>query len=98
METCCSKSKQERLNTGLFSFLYILPLRFYRYFISPLLGPRCRFEPTCSHYAEQAFNEHGFLVGALYSIKRLSKCHPWHDGGFDPVPQKTVKKQVQNQH
>lgn len=70
------------------SILYIAPLRFYRYCISPLLGPHCRFEPSCSHYAEDAFQQYGFLKGLYLTLKRLSKCHPWHQGGYDPVPQK----------
>jgi len=66
--------------------LYLAPLRFYRYVISPLMGPHCRFEPSCSHYAEEALLQHGFLKGTLLTLKRLGKCHPWHEGGYDPVP------------
>lgn len=69
------------------SFFYLIPLRFYRYFISPLLGPHCRFEPSCSVYAEDAFRHYGFLKGFLLTAKRLGKCHPWHEGGYDPVPE-----------
>jgi putative membrane protein insertion efficiency factor len=66
--------------------LFIIPILFYRYFISPLLGPRCRFYPSCSHYAEDAIREHGVIRGIWLAIKRLGKCHPWHEGGCDPVP------------
>ena len=66
--------------------LFIIPIWFYRYFISPLLGPRCRFYPSCSHYAEDAIREHGVIRGSWLAVKRLGKCHPWHEGGCDPVP------------
>ncbi|MFT5420221.1 MAG: putative membrane protein insertion efficiency factor [Candidatus Endobugula sp.] len=60
----------------------------YRYFISPLLGNQCRFYPSCSHYAEEAYQRFGFISGTYLSIKRLLKCHPWHQGGIDLVPNK----------
>nr|WP_245929264.1 membrane protein insertion efficiency factor YidD [Agarilytica rhodophyticola] len=66
----------------------LVPIKFYQYLISPLLGPRCRFEPSCSNYAEQAIRTHGIIRGIGYALKRLIKCHPWHPGGFDPVPTK----------
>jgi putative membrane protein insertion efficiency factor len=59
---------------------------FYQRFVSPLLGPRCRFHPSCSNYALQAFREFGTLHGAWLTVKRLARCHPWHPGGYDPVP------------
>lgn len=58
----------------------------YRYAISPLLGPRCRFYPTCSCYAIEAIERHGPMFGSYLSLRRLLRCHPWHPGGFDPVP------------
>ncbi len=61
-------------------------IRCYRYLLSPLLGQRCRFYPSCSQYAEQAVTTHGVLRGGILALRRLGKCHPWHDGGFDPVP------------
>jgi uncharacterized protein len=61
-------------------------IRGYQLAISPLLGPRCRFYPSCSHYAIEAIETHGSLRGVWLSIKRISRCHPWHEGGFDPVP------------
>ena len=58
----------------------------YRLLLSPLLGPNCRFYPTCSAYASEALEVHGALRGGWLAVKRISKCHPWHPGGFDPVP------------
>jgi len=63
-------------------------LRIYQYLISPLLGPRCRFHPSCSHYAVEAIQRHGAARGGLLALRRLSRCHPWHPGGIDPVPPK----------
>ncbi len=62
----------------------------YRYIISPVTAPCCRFHPTCSAYALQAIKEHGTIVGVTLSIKRLFKCHPFNPGGYDPVPLSTV--------
>ena len=66
--------------------LLLVLIRFYRYAISPLLGRRCRFYPSCSEYAAEAVEKYGALKGAKLGIKRLSRCHPWNTGGFDPVP------------
>ena len=70
-------------------WLFILPIRFYQYAISPLLGPRCRFQPTCSHYSIEAINEWGVLKGSWLALKRIGKCHPWGPWGYDPVPKKS---------
>lgn len=61
-------------------------LRLYRRFISPLLGPRCRFYPSCSAYAMEAVQVHGALYGTWLAMRRLMRCHPFHPGGLDPVP------------
>jgi len=63
-----------------------LSVRAYRYFVSPMLGPSCRFHPSCSAYAEEALARHGVLRGLWLSAKRLARCAPWHPGGYDPVP------------
>lgn len=61
-------------------------VRAYRYFLSPLLPPACRFYPSCSAYTEQALQEHGALRGGWLAARRLCRCGPWHPGGVDPVP------------
>lgn len=63
-------------------------LLFYRKCISPLKQPTCRFYPTCSQYSIEAFQKFGFFKGSYLTAKRLLKCHPFHSGGFDPVPEK----------
>ncbi|WP_404832951.1 membrane protein insertion efficiency factor YidD [Alcaligenes nematophilus] len=73
------------MKTVLVSVLVLL-VRGYQLFISPLLGPRCRFYPTCSQYATQALQVHGPLKGTWLAARRLVRCHPWHPGGHDPVP------------
>ncbi|WP_277997694.1 membrane protein insertion efficiency factor YidD [Thermanaeromonas sp. C210] len=64
----------------------ILLLRFYQRCISPFMGARCRFYPSCSEYASQAVAKHGVWRGGWLALKRLGRCHPWHNGGYDPVP------------
>ena len=66
--------------------LLLLLLRGYQYAISPLLGPHCRFYPSCSQYACEAVHRHGALKGSWLTLRRLGRCHPYHPGGFDPVP------------
>lgn len=66
--------------------LLLLLLKGYKLCISPYLGQRCRFHPSCSDYARDAIVSHGALRGSLLAGRRLCKCHPWHAGGFDPVP------------
>lgn len=64
----------------------LLLIKAYQFLISPMLGPSCRFTPTCSEYAVQALKKYGALKGVWLSIKRVGRCHPWHDGGYDPLP------------
>lgn len=61
-------------------------IRAYRYLVSPLLGNNCRFYPSCSRYAEEAIARHGVIRGGWLALRRLLRCHPWHVGGCDPVP------------
>ena len=77
--------KRDRLKHGLRQLL-LRAIRLYRFAISPMMGPHCRFEPTCSQYALTAIQEHGVVGGSWLTLKRLSKCHPLHRGGIDPVP------------
>ncbi|MBU0592706.1 MAG: membrane protein insertion efficiency factor YidD [Pseudomonadota bacterium] len=58
----------------------------YQYTISPMLAPSCRYTPTCSEYAVQALKKYGASKGFWLSVKRVARCHPWHDGGYDPLP------------
>jgi putative membrane protein insertion efficiency factor len=67
--------------------LVILLIQFYRWCISPLLPPRCRFQPTCSQYALTAIERFGLVKGGGMATKRICSCHPWHIGGYDPVPE-----------
>jgi putative membrane protein insertion efficiency factor len=67
-------------------------IKFYKYFISPLLGNRCRFYPSCSSYSLEALQLHGAIIGSYLTLKRLLKCHPFHEGGIDPVPEKFGNK------
>ncbi|WP_216829168.1 membrane protein insertion efficiency factor YidD [Alkalihalobacterium elongatum] len=64
----------------------------YQKVISPLKPPTCRFHPTCSHYGLEAIKRFGAVKGSWLTIKRILKCHPFHPGGFDPVPEKETKK------
>ena len=66
--------------------LLMIPIAGYRRFISPLLGPRCRFAPSCSEYALGALAEHGAVRGLWLAARRIARCHPFNPGGYDPVP------------
>jgi len=72
--------------------MLIAIIKFYKYFISPLLGNRCRFYPSCSSYALEALQLHGATIGSYLTLRRLLRCHPFHDGGIDPVPEKFGNK------
>lgn len=69
-----------------------LLIRAYQLVISPWLGPRCRFYPSCSNYALEAVHTHGALRGSWLTLRRLGRCHPWHPGGLDPVPTAPARK------
>ncbi|HTV92573.1 MAG TPA: membrane protein insertion efficiency factor YidD [Verrucomicrobiae bacterium] len=64
----------------------IFPIRLYQWLVSPLLGPSCRFYPSCSQYAVEAIQKHGAVRGIALALARLMRCHPWHPGGVDHVP------------
>jgi len=68
------------------TYPFILIIKFYQSYISPLIGPNCRYSPTCSEYSINAFKKYGLLKGYYLSIKRICKCNPLFKGGYDPVP------------
>ena len=70
--------------------ILMLLIRGYQLGISPLLGPRCRFYPSCSCYAHTALERFGVLHGSWLAVRRIARCHPLHEGGFDPVPEKRL--------
>lgn len=85
--------------------LLLAPIRFYQYALSPMMASHCRHYPTCSQYAVEAINHHGALKGLILASRRLLRCHPWAEGGYDPVPgmaqserSKTVTPCLQAEH
>jgi len=79
----CNVVKQAGL---LVKQLILLAIRLYQFTVSPLIGPACRFYPSCSEYALESVKKYGTLKGSSLAVKRILKCHPFHPGGFDPVP------------
>lgn len=67
---------------------FLLLIKIYQLFISPLTPATCRFEPTCSHYTKEALTTHGLIYGGYLSLRRIFSCHPWGRSGYDPVPKK----------
>jgi putative membrane protein insertion efficiency factor len=65
---------------------FIGMIKLYQWVISPIIGPKCRYTPTCSTYAIQALQKHGLIKGLWLTVKRISRCHPWGGSGWDPVP------------
>jgi len=74
--------------TKLINKIYTFPIKLYQWFISPILGPSCRYSPSCSHYMLQAIDEWGILRGTWIGLKRIGRCHPWGGHGDDPVPRR----------
>ena len=78
---------------NILTYILIKLIKCYKFLISPLLGQSCRYLPTCSEYSIEALETYGFLKGLFLSIKRILSCHPWRQGGFDPVKKEMkVKK------
>jgi len=68
------------------SFPFIMIIKLYQWIISPWLGSKCRYTPTCSHYGIEALKKYGPIKGIWLTVKRISRCHPWGGHGYDPVP------------
>ena len=78
---------------NIFTHLLIKFIKIYKYLVSPIIGPSCRYLPTCSDYSIEALKTYGFVKGLLLSLKRIMSCHPWGNSGFDPVKKEIkVKK------
>ena len=73
-------------------FPLFISIRLYQFFISPIIGQNCRYLPTCSEYSIESLKQFGLIKGVFLSLKRISKCHPWGNHGYDPVPSKLKKK------
>jgi putative membrane protein insertion efficiency factor len=78
--------------------ILIALIKLYRYAISPYLAPSCRYTPTCSSYAIEAVSRHGVFRGSWLAIKRIGRCHPWHEAGYDPVPKAHDAKLTRREH
>ena len=74
----------------LFQKIFIRIIKIYQKYISPLSPPSCRFTPTCSEYAVEAIEAFGVIKGTCLAVRRILKCHPFHKGGIDPIPEKTT--------
>ena len=77
---------------NIFTYILIKFITIYKYLISPMIGPSCRFLPTCSEYSIEALRTYGFFKGIVLSLKRIMSCHPWGNGGFDPVKKEMKAK------
>ena len=96
MKSCCkdafettkptAAAKPANALKNILAFPFIAVIKIYQWIISPWLGPKCRYTPTCSNYALEAFKKYGPLKGFWLSVKRIASCHPWGGHGYDPVP------------
>jgi uncharacterized protein len=76
--------------------IFIAFIRFYQYAISPYLPPHCRYTPTCSSYAVEAISRFGAFRGGWMALRRIGRCHPWHEGGYDPLPNSPKKHECKH--
>ena len=83
---CSNLSAMTNVIMEYIKYIYLFPIKVYQKVISPILGPTCRYQPTCSHYMVKSVYEWGILKGTWIGIKRISRCHPWGSTGPDPVP------------
>ena len=74
---------------SIFSYPFLILIKIYRHTLSAYIGNQCRYYPSCSYYAEEALKTHGAYKGIILAVKRIFRCHPWHEGGYDPVPDKS---------
>jgi len=74
-----------KIVSKIIAYPFILLIKIYQLAISPLIGPKCRFTPTCSQYGKEALQKYGFIKGGWMTIKRIAKCNPWGGHGYDPV-------------
>ena len=77
---------------NIFTYIVIKLIKCYKFLLSPLIGDSCRFFPSCSDYCIQSFKTFGFFKGSYLSLKRILSCHPWNNGGFDPVEKQIKEK------
>ena len=77
---------------NIFTHLLIRFIKIYKYLVSPIIGPSCRYLPSCSDYSIEALKTYGFVKGLLLSLKRIMSCHPWGNSGFDPVKKEIEEK------
>ena len=77
---------------NIFTHLLIKFIKIYKYLVSPMIGPSCRYQPTCSDYSIEALKPYGFSKGLMLSFKRILSCHPWGNSGFDPVKKEIKSK------
>ena len=89
-----TRTENDRTNPAALAALGLI--KAYQYGIRPMLGQRCRFFPSCSEYTAEAIGSYGVIRGAAMGAKRLAKCHPWHAGGYDPVPEKSAAQTAQS--
>lgn len=75
-----------KLLSTILTYPFLLLIKIYQYALSPLIGPKCRYTPTCSQYAKEALQKHGLFKGFWLAVKRIARCHPWGGHGHDPVP------------
>lgn len=92
MATVPEKNTLVAASAKFLAFFFKLPIRFYRFCISPMIPSRCRYTPTCSEYALEALDTYGPIRGSWLSVKRIARCHPWGSHGYDPVPEKKSPK------
>ena len=95
MKECCKDAMEATNPSGsgrgvtvknILTFPFIALIKIYQWVISPWLGPKCRYTPTCSNYSIEAFKKYGLFKGFWLSLKRIASCHPWGGHGYDPVP------------